>query len=138
MFKFIKKSIIANRAEETILYEYVLDELEDGYKVRGLWAKALAMSEGDENKAKSLYMQYRVQNIKDFFISLKITYDELSKTQIRNKLSNLNNEKEEIKYSSKEKKEIKYSNKEKENEGISIVIIIFILLLSTLLTNLKF
>ena len=91
MFNFIKKAIIANRAEETILYEYVLDELEDGYKVRGLWAKALAMSEGDENKATSLYMQYRAQNIKDFFISLKITYDELSKTQIRNKLSNLNN-----------------------------------------------
>lgn len=135
MFNFIKKSIIANRAEETILYEYVLDEIEDGYKVRGLWAKSLAMSEGDENKAKSLYMQYRVQNIKDFFISLKIAYDELSKTQIRNKLSNLNNEKEEIKYSSKEK----------EDESISILdkvslssIILFILLLSTLLTNLKF
>ncbi len=135
MFKFIKKSIIANRAEETILYEYVLDEIEDGYKVRGLWAKSLAMSEGDENKAKSLYMQYRVQNIKDFFISLKIAYDELSKTQIRNKLSNLNNEKEEIKYSSKEK----------EDESISILdkislssIILFLLLLSTLLTNLKF
>ncbi len=135
MFNFIKKSIIANRAEETILYEYVLDEIEDGYKVRGLWAKSLAMSEGDENKAKSLYMQYRVQNIKDFFISLKIAYDELSKTQIRNKLSNLNNEKEEIKYSSKEK----------EDESISILdkislssIILFLLLLSTLLTNLKF
>ena len=94
MFNFIKKAIIANRAEETILYEYVLDELEDGYKVRGLWAKALAMSEGDENKATSLYMQYRVQNIKDFFVSLKIAYEELSKAQIKNKLINLvkNNE----------------------------------------------
>lgn len=94
MFNFIKKSIIANRAEETILYEYVLDELEDGYKVRGLWAKALAMSEGDENKATSLYMQYRVQNIKDFFVSLKIAYEELSKAQIKNQLINLvkNNE----------------------------------------------
>ena len=94
MFNFIKKAIIANRAEETILYEYVLDELEDGYKVRGLWAKALAMSEGDENKATSLYMQYRVQNIKDFFVSLKIAYEKLSKAQIKNKLINLvkNNE----------------------------------------------
>ena len=27
MFNFIKKAIISNRAEETILYEYVLDEL---------------------------------------------------------------------------------------------------------------
>lgn len=90
MFNFIKKSVIANRVEEAILYECVLDELEDGYKVRGLWGKALAMSEGDENKATSLYMQYRVQNIKDFFISLKITYEELSKTQIKNKLINLN------------------------------------------------
>lgn len=60
MFNFIKKAAISNRANETILYEYVLDELESGYKVRGLWAKALAISEGNENKATSLYMQYRV------------------------------------------------------------------------------
>lgn len=94
MFNFIKKAIISNRAEETILYEYVLDELEDGYKVRGLWAKALAMSEGDENKANALYMQYRVQNIKDFFLSLKIAYEELSKIQIKNKLNIVNSVKE--------------------------------------------
>ena len=36
MFNFIKKAIISNRAEETILYEYVLDELEDGYKEKDL------------------------------------------------------------------------------------------------------
>ena len=90
MFNFIKKTIISNRVEETILYECVLDELEDGFKVRGLWGKALAMSEGDENKATSLYMQYRVQNIKDYFTALKITYEELSKSQIKNKLVDLN------------------------------------------------
>lgn len=88
MFNMFKKAAISNRVEETILYEYVLDELEDGFKVRGLWGKALAMSEGDENKATSLYMQYRVQNIKDYFTTLKITYEELSKTQIKSSLEN--------------------------------------------------
>jgi hypothetical protein len=97
MFNFLKKVAISNRAEEAILYEYVFDELEEGYKVKGLWAKAIAMSEGNENKAKSLYMQYRVQDIKDYFTSLKIAYEELSKTQIDKKLKNL--EKEPIKVS---------------------------------------
>jgi len=86
MFNFIRKAVISNRVEETILYEYVYDELEDGFKIRGLWAKALAMSEGNEDKATSLYMQYRVQNIRDIFTSMKIAYEELSKSQIKTKL----------------------------------------------------
>ena len=115
MFNFIKKSIIANRDEETILYEYVLNEIEDGYRVRGIWAKALAMSEGDENKATSLYIQYRVQNIQDFFSSLEIAYEELSKSQIKNKLNKINNEKQVIKDSNKDP-ELKNQKKIYERE----------------------
>jgi len=89
MFNFIKKAVIANRVEESILYEYVLDELDEGFKVRGLWGKALAMSDGDINKANSLYLQYRVQNIRDTFISLKIAYEELTKNQIKNQITKL-------------------------------------------------
>ncbi len=40
-------------------------ELSEGKRRNGLWAKALANSDGNEEKAKSLYIQYRVQSIKD-------------------------------------------------------------------------
>ena len=39
--------------------------IQEGIKRDGLWAKALANSEGDEKKTKALYIQYRVQAIKD-------------------------------------------------------------------------
>ena len=55
----------AERLIEEQLYEQVVIELSDGKKRHGLWAKAIADSEGSEEKAKSLYIKYRVQSIKD-------------------------------------------------------------------------
>ncbi|MEA2017526.1 MAG: hypothetical protein U9N59_03675 [Campylobacterota bacterium] len=89
MFNMFKKASIANRVEETILYEFVLDEIESGIQIRGLWAKAMANSDGDMNKANSIYMKYRVQDIKDIFTTIKIAYEELSKNEIANYLKNL-------------------------------------------------
>lgn len=73
---------IEKRLEDQILYELVLDELEVGIKIKGLWGKAYANSEGDNNKVEPLYMQYRVQSIKDILTAMKIEYEGLSKEKI--------------------------------------------------------
>jgi hypothetical protein len=62
--KFRRRSASARLIEEQ-LYEQVVLELSNGQKRAGLWAKALANCDGLEEKAKSLYIQYRVQSIKD-------------------------------------------------------------------------
>ena len=88
MLNIIKKAGIINRANDEILYEYVLDEMEQGVRIKGLWAKALAHSDGLEAKAKSMYMQYRVQSIKDQFDALKIAYDEMSRKRLFDYIKN--------------------------------------------------
>lgn len=62
--KFRRRSASVRLIEEQ-LYEQVVLELSKGQKRAGLWAKALANCDGVEEKAKSLYIQYRVQSIKD-------------------------------------------------------------------------
>ena len=61
----VKLSNATSRLIEEQYYEAVVDELQQGIKRSGLWAKALAKSNGDEGKAKALYISYRVQSIKD-------------------------------------------------------------------------
>jgi len=123
MFNFIKKKVIENRIQDEILYEYVLDELESNLKVRGLWAKAIAYSEGDDSKATSLYMQYRVQSIKDEFASLQIVYEEMNKSKLFNFIKNNFNEEElkqkemsEKRKAEKRQKEITQNHKTDKDE----------------------
>jgi hypothetical protein len=79
MFDYLKKIAISGRTDDELLYEFVLSEMENGVVAKGLWGKALANSGGDNANAKSIYMKYRVQSIKDIFTSQKIAYNELSK-----------------------------------------------------------
>ncbi len=65
-----------------MLYEYVMEELENNIKIKGLWAKAYANSEGNIDKIEPLYVQYRVQSIKDIFISIEISYNEMSRQKL--------------------------------------------------------
>ena len=65
MFEKFKLNSAANRLIDEKVYEQVVNELSQGVKKSGLWAKALANSEGVEEKAKALYIKYRVQAIKD-------------------------------------------------------------------------
>lgn len=44
-------------------YEIAWNELSDGSELKGLWAKAFADTEGDENKAKALYIKLRVARL---------------------------------------------------------------------------
>ena len=54
MFNYFKKNAISNRANDAVLYEYVMSEIENNLKIKGLWAKAYANSNGDDNKIEPL------------------------------------------------------------------------------------
>lgn len=62
--RFKAISALARLSEET-LYAQVVKELEAGIRRDGIWAKALIDSNGDQDKAKTLYVRYRVQSLKD-------------------------------------------------------------------------
>jgi len=89
MFNFIRKSIIENRENDDMLYEYVLSEIEDKIIIKSLWAKAIAKAEGNDKKIEPLYMQYRVQNIKDQFSKLNIAYSDMRKEVLFNKIKSI-------------------------------------------------
>ena len=61
----IETTLSESRLEEELLYKHVLEEMEAGIIRDGLFAKALANSSGDEDKARSLYMKYRVRSVQD-------------------------------------------------------------------------
>ena len=54
-----------DRLAEEMLYAEAMREIEQGLRRDGLWGKAIADSEGDDKKAKGLYLKYRVQALKD-------------------------------------------------------------------------
>ena len=53
------------RKGEEAYYHKALTELESGKVNKGVYAKALAESSGDDAKTQSLYLKYRVQSIAD-------------------------------------------------------------------------
>lgn len=55
----------ADRLLEEKLYEQVAQDLAQGKRRDGIWAKALANSNGSESQAQSLYIKYHVQALKD-------------------------------------------------------------------------
>src|SRR5437879_9829027 len=46
-------------------FEQVAGELKSGELKQGVWAKALAKAEGDENRAKAFYIKMRVRQLVD-------------------------------------------------------------------------
>lgn len=64
----IKHHAISSRFLDEQIYAQVLSEIENGQRRDGLWAKALAHSDGSNEKAKSLYIKYRAESIKDEII----------------------------------------------------------------------
>lgn len=71
MFKNNPSEKSAERLVEEQIYAQVVDELSKGQRRDGLWAKALSDSDGDETRAKALYIKYRVQSIVDETVVLK-------------------------------------------------------------------
>lgn len=145
MFNKLKKMAIEKRLEDQILYEYVLDELEADIKIKGLWAKAYANSGGDNNKIEPLYMQYRVQSIKDLLTAMKIAYESLSKQQIRTYLNdnNLTEEEQEekirkeqiIKNQTKEEAKKEFQSVKQSAEGYAFLFILLMIMILLVAAN---
>ena len=63
--KRAKATAALSRKAEEFLYERALDEYESGEIRRGLWAQALAKAQGDEARAKGVYLKLRVRAMMD-------------------------------------------------------------------------
>lgn len=64
-FSNIKKNTDSGFLTEDQIYEKVMIEIEEDKKVKSIWAKSLAQSDGNKDKAESLYINLRVKYIKD-------------------------------------------------------------------------
>lgn len=53
------------REVDSELYKIALEEIENKETVKGIWAKAISVSEGDEKKAEANYLKLRVKTLKD-------------------------------------------------------------------------
>jgi len=53
------------KLSEDEIYEKVMIEIEEDKKTKSTWAKAFSKENGDENKAKALYINLRVEEIKN-------------------------------------------------------------------------
>jgi tetratricopeptide (TPR) repeat protein len=98
-----------------LLYEYVLDEIEADRPVKSLWAKAIAHSDGNADKVKSVYMQLRVEDIKNEFSILGIDYSFLSIFDLKNNIENLFVDEDWRGVKIQEKKNSEQAIKEEEN-----------------------
>jgi|TARA_R110000787_G_scaffold13751_5_gene42861 hypothetical protein len=107
--KFKTQSIGARLIEEK-LYEVVANELQNGVRRNGLWAKALAKSQGDESKAKALYISYRVQSLKD--------ESEISEARKEHELEESRRIHQEQQYQEQKKKEREVNQKSEDAEQI--------------------
>jgi phage FluMu gp28-like protein len=81
-----------------------------------LFSKSYANSDGDSNKIEPLYMQYRVQAIKDILSSISIAYDEISREKLFDFIANGFRNEEQLLLSHKEILEKEYHITAKEKE----------------------
>ena len=65
LFKGITTKKALSRLQEEQVYEFILDEIEAGQVRRGLMAKAMTLSNGDESKWQSEYIKLRFQSLID-------------------------------------------------------------------------
>ena len=65
IFRGLKTKNALTRLQEEQLYEYILNEMEANIIRKGLMAKAIAQSNGDEGKSKAVYIKLRLQSLID-------------------------------------------------------------------------
>jgi len=81
MFKKYKLNRAISRLVEDKLYEMALVEVENNILVKGAWARALSQSDGIDAKAKSIYLQYRVEAMKNEAQIMESVLEELNKVE---------------------------------------------------------
>jgi len=82
MSEHLNNSESSSNIDLDILYEFVLEEMQTGNPRKGLLTKAVIESNGDDDKAKSLYLQYRVEAIKNDMKALGIDIKKISKEKL--------------------------------------------------------
>lgn len=65
IYKKLKNAAILAKKEEESLYAHALQEMEQGHRRDGIWAKALSEAKGNSELAKSIYIKRVVESIKD-------------------------------------------------------------------------
>ena len=78
-----------NLVDEDTMYEQVMLEIEEDNKVKATWAKALAQSDGDKDRAEALYIQFRVKEIQKLQ-TIKYPEQKNNKIPISNENDNYN------------------------------------------------
>jgi hypothetical protein len=66
-------------------YEEVSKEMEGGQLIPGVWTRAVAEADGDENRAKAIYIKRRVSQLAIDEAELKAKEDQFPKKNRRNK-----------------------------------------------------
>lgn len=65
MFLKTRAKLALQRREEILLYESAHAEMQAGKRVAGIWAKAIALSDGDDSRIEAIYLRERVKAMKD-------------------------------------------------------------------------
>ncbi|MCT7530430.1 hypothetical protein [Aliarcobacter cryaerophilus] len=106
--------------DEDEIYEKVLQEIEEDNKVKSTWARALSQSDGNKDKAESLYIKLRFNEIQDDNLRNKAVIDIVTSSANKDKSND---------------EEFKLSSNKKINKNIKILIgTLFIILLFVILT----
>ena len=71
--------IINSEINEDEIYEKIMIEIEEDKKVKSTWAKALAQSDGDKDKAESIYIKFRVEALNEGKVQLEELVDDNKK-----------------------------------------------------------
>ncbi len=87
-------------------YEQVADELEAGTQKKGLWTRCFAEADGDENRAKAIYIKLRVAQLSAEEKDRVAEERRLEEENERAKEEPLTPEEEELKQWQAEEKEI--------------------------------
>lgn len=77
----IKMARIKNRAEESLYYEAVAQEISEGKRIDHLWLQAFSEANGDEAKTKARYISLRVRMLKDLVEFKKEEHKEQKNTE---------------------------------------------------------
>ncbi len=110
--QYISEEDATIRLQEEHLYDQVAKELYDNNQNPAAWAKAIEKSEGDMDKAKSFYIKFRVQSLKD---------EQVINNKIRHREKQLKEEKEK---EEKEKEEKRRKKRKDTFENIFLTIFI--------------
>lgn len=98
-----RRKSAASRLLEEQLYSEVVQELAEGTLRNGLWGQALEKANGDEIKAKSLYIPLRVQSMKDEAEIYQAIHEKEEKEALKKEISDEKIKKQEARDLANEK-----------------------------------